>query len=552
MLGTPRSAGQALIHSLPRGGTLPREEWDRRHRALLACLWVCAFVVPAYGATQHYPLWHNAAHVFTILPMAIVASRSSLGRQVRAAAVSLGLLTTCALLIHISGGLLEMHFSFFVVIVALTLYEDWVPFLLAVAYVLLHHGIMGTLDPHGVFNRPEEWAHPWKWAGIHALFVAMAGIAGVIAWRLNEDVRVGMEEARREIETMAETDPLTGLANRRKLLADLEVVVTARSPRLVMLFDLDGFKTYNDLYGHLAGDALLTRLGQRLAEGIDGGGTVYRLGGDEFCVISDPPSESRLNFEMSAAAALSEIGDGFTVTSSYGSVLIPDEAVTSEEAMRIADRRMYVDKNGGRPSATSQSKDVLLQVVLERLPELGDHIDGVTELCLEVGSRLGLSDDQRHQLFHAAQLHDIGKVAVPDAIISKPGALDDAEWGFMRQHTVIGERIIGAAPALAGVGQLVRSSHEHYDGTGYPDGLAGNLIPLGARIIAVCDAFDAMVSKRPYRSAFTSAAAVTELQQHAGTQFDPAVVEAFEAVLRERVEACVPGAGMPEWPGAVA
>ena len=137
----------------------------------------------------------------------------------------------------------------------------------------------------------------------------------------------------------------------------------------------------------------------------------------------------------------------------------------------------------------------------------------------------------------AAELHDVGKVAIPDAIINKPGPLDDDEWAFMRRHTLIGERIVAAAPALGAVAQLVRASHEHWDGAGYPDATAGEDIPLGARIVAVCDAYDAIVSDRPYRRGRSAAEAMAELHRCAGTQFDPAVVDAFAAVLAAQADA---------------
>ena len=150
-----------------------------------------------------------------------------------------------------------------------------------------------------------------------------------------------------------------------------------------------------------------------------------------------------------------------------------------------------------------------------------------------IAERLGLPahEVKLHPL--AAELHDVGKTAIPDAILNKPGPLDDDEWEFMRRHTVIGERIILAAPSLAPTAELVRSSHERFDGTGYPDALRGEEIPLGASIIAVCDAFDAMVSERPYRDAMSPADALVELRRCAGTQFDPGVVEAFCAVAEE-------------------
>ena len=133
-----------------------------------------------------------------------------------------------------------------------------------------------------------------------------------------------------------------------------------------------------------------------------------------------------------------------------------------------------------------------------------------------------------------AELHDIGKAAIPDAILSKPGPLDEGEWAFMRRHTLIGERIVASAHALASVAKLVRSSHERWDGGGYPDGLVGEASPLGARIIFVCDAFDAMLADRPYSAPLAFEPALAELDRCAGTQFDPQVVAAFVTVARER------------------
>jgi HD-GYP domain-containing protein (c-di-GMP phosphodiesterase class II) len=196
---------------------------------------------------------------------------------------------------------------------------------------------------------------------------------------------------------------------------------------------------------------------------------------------------------------------------------------------------MYAQKNSGRISASKQSKDVLLRALAERYPDLGDHLDGVTEQAAEVAAMLGVSEQDREVLCQAAELHDVGKVAIPEAILLKPGPLDEPEWEFMRTHTIIGERIVAAAPALAQVARLVRSSHERWDGRGYPDGLAGEDIPLGARIIAACDAFDAMVTDRPYCAARNFEEAIAELQRCSGTQFDPAVVTAFIDVLRRPV-----------------
>jgi HD-GYP domain-containing protein (c-di-GMP phosphodiesterase class II) len=144
-----------------------------------------------------------------------------------------------------------------------------------------------------------------------------------------------------------------------------------------------------------------------------------------------------------------------------------------------------------------------------------------------VARRLEVEGEELEHVRHAAELHDVGKMAIPDAILDKPGPLDPTEWSFIRRHTIIGERIVAAAPALRQVAALVRASHEHWDGSGYPDGLAGDEIPLGARIVAVCDAFDAMVANRPYRVGMPPDLALAELWRCAGSQFDPAVVSAF-------------------------
>jgi two-component system, cell cycle response regulator len=215
-------------------------------------------------------------------------------------------------------------------------------------------------------------------------------------------------------------------------------------------------------------------------------------------------------------------------------VSVPAEAREPGEALRIADHRMYANKNSGRASARSQSRDVLLRALAERDPGLREHITGVAALAEGVARSLGLDEEQVEHVRHAAELHDVGKVAIPDEILNKPAPLDADEWEFIRRHTIIGERIVAAAPALRQVAALVRSSHERWDGTGYPDQLRGNEIPLGARIVAVCDAFDAMIANRPYRVGMQIERALEELEHCAGTQFDPDVVEAFAAAWHER------------------
>jgi diguanylate cyclase (GGDEF)-like protein len=333
------------------------------------------------------------------------------------------------------------------------------------------------------------------------------------------------------------TDALTGLPNRRKLFADMEHLLRESPPQPVLtlgMFDLDGFKEYNDTFGHPAGDALLARSGRRLATAIDGHGSSCRMGGDEFCVIiHDADAEDLL---AAAQEALSERGERFEVTCSRGSVRIVPDEMTIEQALQHVDQRLYTNKRSARTRQGGEGHDVLLRVLAERSLSLATHLTNVGRLAEAVARKLGLSEDEVTLTRLTAELHDVGKTAIPDAILDKPGPLDTDEWALMRRHTLIGERILAAAPALARVAPLVRSTHERPDGAGYPDGLRADQLPLSSRIVSVVDAYDAMTSKRTYRLPLTSDEAIAELRRCAGSQFDPAVTEAFIAAQRENAE----------------
>jgi two-component system cell cycle response regulator len=374
-----------------------------------------------------------------------------------------------------------------------------------------------------------------------ALALAVATLAAVI-------VRMGVALAQHMSLLAASridalTDALTGLANRRRLTADLDqVVATAFSddPYALMMFDLDGFKQYNDWHGHPAGDALLRRLGERLSTAVQPA-RAYRMGGDEFCVIARGGDLDARRVRAAALAALSENAEGFAVASSCGLVLIPTEAADASEVLQLADERLYAQKARQRRfSASRETTSALVQALEEREPELRDHIADVADLARGVAEQLGLDGEELEEVVRAGELHDVGKVAVPDSILRKPGPLNDVEWGTMRQHTLVGDRIVSAAPALRGVARLVRASHERFDGMGYPDRLMGDEIPLGARIVTVCDAFNAMTSDRPYRPAVSPAEALAEIESCAGRQFDPLVVEAFTRVMGETVAGTPP------------
>ena len=328
----------------------------------------------------------------------------------------------------------------------------------------------------------------------------------------------------------AVTDGLSGLGNRRRLMDDLEAAVTDAvqgHASTLVFFDLNGFKRYNDSFGHAAGDSLLARMGGALGVAVDTRGQAYRLGGDEFCVLLTGRVARHDRLVTRAASALTERGSAFTVNASFGLATIPDDAPSASAALQLADQRMYSDKARSSRDSLAKTRDVLMQLLNERTPDLHHHVSGVGQLVVDLAHECALDSDQLDEIVRAAELHDIGKLAIPDEILQKPEALSDAEWQFMRQHSIIGERILNADPAMRPVARLVRASHERWDGTGYPDGLAGTAIPLGARIIAACDAYEAMTSERCYQAARSSDDAIAELQRNAGSQFDPDVIDAL-------------------------
>jgi diguanylate cyclase (GGDEF)-like protein len=250
------------------------------------------------------------------------------------------------------------------------------------------------------------------------------------------------------VQRQAKTDPLTGIDNRRSLLETIDREVrtaTEDAPLLLVYYDLNGFKDYNDAFGHLAGDALLTRLGAKLSEAVGAYGHAYRVGGDEFCALLHCPPESEAATLEATIEALAERGQGFDVTTAHGVVRVPAEARDSFQALHLADQRLYELKEVRPGSAKHQLRDVLLQAFRERQGALDEHQRDVAELAREVGRRLGLPPDQLDLIAAAAELHDVGKIAISDAILDKPGPLDADEWQRMRHHTVLGERILAAA-----------------------------------------------------------------------------------------------------------
>jgi HD-GYP domain-containing protein (c-di-GMP phosphodiesterase class II) len=212
--------------------------------------------------------------------------------------------------------------------------------------------------------------------------------------------------------------------------------------------------------------------------------------------------------------------------------VIPAEAGEVSATLDLADKRMYAHKNSRRAGTiAAQTRDVLLRAAAEHATSLPEHMLEVGELAGRVALRLGLDPEAVELTLRAGELHDVGKLAIPERILNKPARLDDEEWALMRQHTLIGERMLDAAPALRPVAAIVRSAHERFDGGGYPDGLAGEQIPLPARIVFACDAYHAMIVPRPYAPSAGEVTAREELRRCAGSQFDPRVIDALLAEL---------------------
>jgi diguanylate cyclase (GGDEF)-like protein len=383
--------------------------------------------------------------------------------------------------------------------------------------------LIGT-GAHALYAAGRLGGSRLGWLLASCVYTSLLVVALLLVYRENRRLVTGTRSE-------ARTDPLTGLANRRQLLEDLaQLTESGSDPRVFALFDLDGFKSYNDSFGHPAGDALLAELAERLQTAVAPDGSAYRLGGDEFCIIA-PCTHHDRDPIAAASSALSAHGEGFTIGSSSGAVFLPQEADDPSTAMLLTDRRMYSAKSRRPRSTERQMRNVLLRVLREREPELDRHLRSVAQLAIELGHAIHLDAEQLDEVARAAELHDIGKIAVPDAILYKRASLDSREWGIMRNHPVIGERILSSSQAMTPVAKLVRSTHERWDGSGYPDGLTEDDIPLGSRVIAVCDAFVAMTEPRPWRTVFSFEAAASELRRGAGTQFDSALVAAFCAFV---------------------
>jgi len=356
----------------------------------------------------------------------------------------------------------------------------------------------------------------------------------------------------------AETDSLTGLLNHRSLHQRLAALcVAAKSgdrPLGLLMLDLDGFKLFNDTYGHVAGDEVLLHLAGVMRKSFRATDIIGRYGGDEFMVIMpgarlEEAQAVAQRFLQELEASPFSVSSGFVpVGASVGVSALDKDVQHKEELIARADAAMYEAKaTGGRrmvvagapetvPGAAASAArfgvlEGLLSAIDKRDQYTKEHSLMVSDLAVSLGNQIGLSDDASRALRVAGLLHDIGKIAVPDAVLKKPGALTTDEFAAVQKHVAFGERLITDVPRLGDVLQAVSCHHERYDGTGYPRGLKGEEIPVVGRIMAVVDAYSAMRLDRPYRSALSEEEARRELALGRGTQFDPALVDAFLAYL---------------------
>lgn len=507
------------------------------------------------------------------------------GRVFTRCVIGAAQLLMSALLIHLTGGRIETHFHVFGSLAFLAFYRDWRVLLVATIVTAADHLLRGLLFPQSVYGvaSPEVW----RWLE-HAGWVLFEDTFLIIScqWGLKEirgicerDAQLeasnseleskvaarthSLQEANARLEALATTDALTGLPNHRSLMAiiDQEIERSKRYERSCSLIflDLDHFKALNDSCGHAAGDAALQELGAVACGCLRKIDTVGRWGGEEFVALlpeteADYVMEAAERIRAAVAAHLFQAGGGLYLTCSVGVATYPADAQNRSDLVEAADRAMYAAKKFGRnqvrsiadplvatlASGTESSREeTALEGMVEALTSLvqardhytGEHAAEVAELAVCIARSMGLQSAEIRLADLVGRLHDIGKVAIPDTILCKEGKLTAEEWLLMKQHPVIGADVARMVPSLRMTAPGIRAHHERWDGQGYPDGLRGEAIPLAARIVAVADAFNAMVTDRPYRKARTQKQALTEMRRCAGSQFDPAVIEALEEAL---------------------
>ena len=332
-------------------------------------------------------------------------------------------------------------------------------------------------------------------------------------------------------------DSLTGLYNRTYFEEELERYNFPRYyPLSVVMLDVNGLKVINDTFGHSEGDRLLQHLSQVLTSVSRQGDILARIGGDEFAILL-PSTTSEQAHEFCArikkACQQDKIKPIYLrLNISLGHTTQKGEYKEINSLLKEADRNMYQDKLFNGKSREKHFLEAFRIILAERDPHTSDHAQRLQELALSLGKRVGLTEYQLGNLKLLALLHDMGKIGIPDSILFKTYILTPSEWKKMREHSLIGYRMAKNIPDFAPIAQEILYHHEHWDGTGYPDGLKGEKIPLLSRIISIVDSYDAMQSRRPYKGAVNKTEALKEIKKCAGTQFDPQLVEIFLKIVK--------------------
>ncbi|WP_029594915.1 HD domain-containing phosphohydrolase [Exiguobacterium chiriqhucha] len=333
-----------------------------------------------------------------------------------------------------------------------------------------------------------------------------------------------------EIEYLSYHDQLTGVKNRRYFD---EALITYDEPcyypLALIVVDINGLKLTNDAFGHLVGDRLLIEATMTLKREIRGKDTVARIGGDEFVIIMPNTSrdEAILLSERLSQLFHDKAIEGLPISASFGEAVKVDDSLSISEVFNLAEDRMYHHKVSEKQSRRHYSIQLIMRTLYEKIPREEAHSQRVAELSRQLGQAMNFTSAEVNELVTAATLHDIGKVAISNEILDKPGMLTEAEWREIKRHPEVSYNILSTVPEYGPLSEIVLAHHERWDGKGYPKGISGEQIPLAARIISIADTFDVMVTGRPYRKAKTLDEALAVIEEEAGRQFDPELVEVF-------------------------
>jgi diguanylate cyclase (GGDEF)-like protein/PAS domain S-box-containing protein len=345
------------------------------------------------------------------------------------------------------------------------------------------------------------------------------------------------KEFEKTLKYLSYHDQLTGLYNRRFFEEELNRLDVERSfPMTLVLGDVNGLKLINDSFGHSMGDELLKKVAEVIKKGCREEDIVARLGGDEFVILlpnTDTYQAEQIIKRIKAIAATEKVAS-MDLSISFGYQTKNNAEQRIVDILKKAEDYMYREKLFESPSMRGKTINAIINTLHEKNEREEKHSQRVSELCKNIGKEIGLSEREIQELKTAGLLHDIGKIAVDENILNKPGKLTEREWQEIRQHPEKGYRILSTVNDMSEIAEHVLFHHERWDGRGYPKGLKGKEIPLQSRILSVADAYDAMISKRSYRSKLEEKTAIEELRKNANLQFDPEIVKVFiEKVIRE-------------------